>query len=235
MRTPADEQSVRLDGAVPSPLRTDVVRTVQRLAGNRAALVALSVIQREEPAQAPATSDVATDGPGRVPRNRSEQGEWDDAFPDSDTARYRILVEPASHPYNCFAWAVGVTTMEITFNTLKAAGYGPDLDGWTKYLDERHGFGRFADGLHSSADIILYGGSPIQVLHAARRAEVPYGDLTFTSKLGGRNFSPVILHAPADLEGGGYGHALRSFWLGPADQAAPRAAPSTTPEQPPQQ
>ncbi len=67
------------------------------------------------------------------------------------------------------------------------------------------------------------------MLHAARKADTPYGRLTFTSKLGARNKSPVILHAPADLEGGGYGHALRSFWRGAPDPAAPSAAPATTP------
>lgn len=231
----ATEDSIRVSEQVPAGYGGEWVRTLQRLAGNRAVVAALPAIQREEPAPAPGaappTTGVAPDGPGRVP-DREEQGDYDDAFPDQDMATFRILVEPA-HGYNCFAWAVGVTTMEITSQTLYEANYGSNLDGWTKYLLERHGFGRHADGLDATADVILYGGSPIQVLHAARKADTPYGRLTFTSKLGGQNESPVILHAPDDLEGGGYGRALRSFWRGAADPSAlptaPAPAPASTP------
>lgn len=228
MRSPAGEQSVRLNLAAPLELRTDMLRTLQRLAGNQATLLALTAIQRDEPAPASPPGEVGTEPPGRLPKDRDELDTWGAAFPDAATANFRIVVEPVSG-YNCFAWAVGVTSMEITYQTLQKAGYDHNLDGWTKYLAERHGLGRLVDGLDPTADVILYGESATQVWHAARRAEVPYGPMTFTSKLGGQNKSPVILHAPADLNGGGYGHALRSFWRGPADQAAPGSPPATTP------
>ena len=227
----AAENSIRISEQVPAGYGGEWVRSVQRLAGNRAVVAALLSIQRQEPpptpTPAPPAGGVTADGPGRVP-DKQEQGDWDDAFPDQDMAEFRIVVERA-HGYNCFAWAVGVTTMDITSQTLFEAGYGATLDGWTKYLAERHGFGRFADGLDPSADIILYGNSVTQVLHAARKADTPYGRLTFTSKPGAQNHSPVILHAPGDLEGGGYGRALRSFWRGAADPSAPPTAPTPVP------
>lgn len=216
----------RLDA--PASPALEIVRSLQRSAGNRAAVAALTSLQRQEPAVPPA-SDM--DGPGRLPKNRDELDTWGAAFPDAATATFRIVVEPTAG-YNCFAWAVGETTREITYQMLDEAGYGHNLDGWTKYLAERHGLGRFADGLDATADVILYGESPTQVWHAARRADVPYGSLTFTSKLGGQSKSPVILHAPGDMEGGAYGHALRSFWRAPANQTEPKASPSTNPEQP---
>ncbi len=148
-----DDRMLRSVSAVPAEVRATWLADAQRLAGNRAVLAGLPTIQRDEPAAAPVTAPApgaTQDGPGRVP-TREEQGDWDDAFPDQDMATFRILVEPA-HGYNCFAWAVGITTMDITSETLGQAGYGSNLDGWTKYLTERHGFGRYADGLDPSAD-----------------------------------------------------------------------------------
>jgi hypothetical protein len=204
--------------AIPRPLPITVsaaaLRTIQRLAGNRAVADALLALQREAPAQTGAA-------PGRIP-NAEEQDRWDDAFPED--ASFRIVVEP-TYGYNCFAWAVGDTSRDITSDTIFfAGGYAPTLDGWTRYLIERQGFARFADGLDVTADLILYGAGPTQVQHAARKAEQPAESLTFTSKLGGQNKSPVILHDPAAMNGGPYGHVLRSFWRG-----APGAAPARSP------
>lgn len=117
------------------------------VAGNRAAIVALSSIQREEPTPAP-SSGVDTDGPGRLPQSGDDTAAWGGAFRAPDTATYRIIVEP-TYGYNCFAWAVGVTTRDITSDTIWGVGkYEPNLDGWTKYLVEHHGFGRSTEGLN---------------------------------------------------------------------------------------
>ncbi len=182
----------------------DWIRAVQRLAGNQAVVTALGrlSVQRAKPAEGPM--------PGRLP-SAQEQNDWDDPLPR--LKRFLVLREPASG-YNCFAWAVGITSSDLTFAMLEAAGYGNDVDGFTKFFAEQHGFGRSKKGLHEDADLILYGDSETQVLHAARRADEPYEELTFTSKLGGQNKSPVIQHAPAQLQGGSYGRALQSFWLG---------------------
>jgi hypothetical protein len=205
-------------GPLPTMLTTAALRDFQQLAGNRAVTTALLSLQRQAPPQ-PAAA------PGRIP-NAEEQDQWDDPFPKDAT--FRILVEP-TYGYNCFAWAVGDTSRDITSDTIFfAGGYAPTLDGWTKYLIERQGFGRFTDVLDASADLILYGASATQVHHAARRAEQPSGSLTFTSKLGERNKSPVILHDPAAMNGGPYGHVLRSFWRG-ASGAEPAPAPLQAP------
>jgi hypothetical protein len=201
-------------GALPPIVSTAALRTIQQLAGNRAATTALLALQRDAPPENAAAA-------GRIP-NAQEQDQWDDPFPKDAT--FKILVEP-TYGYNCFAWAVGDTSRDITSDTIYfAGGYAPTLDGWTKYLIERQGFSRYADGLDASADLILYGAGATQVQHAARKADQPSESLTFTSKLGERNKSPVILHDPAAMNGGAYGHVLRSFW---------RGAAATEPAQPP--
>jgi hypothetical protein len=61
------------------------------------------------------------------------------------------------------------------------------------------------------------------VLHAARKADEPFGTLTFSSKLGGDfDDTPVILHEPGVFPERFYGKPLRSFWRAPAeaDEAA---------------
>jgi len=147
--------------------------------------------------------------PGREP-TRGELREWGDWFPN--LTGFRILREPEGH-YNCFAWAVGIDNRLITYGTLKELGYSHDLDGWTRYLSDQHGFVWHADGPDERADLVLFGGSKYMVEHAARKAEQPFGKMTFSSKLGGGNTkSPVILHALLELEGKYYGNALRSFW-----------------------
>ena len=199
-----NEAEPALVGTLPTIVSAAALRSIQQLAGNRAATTALLALQRDAPPETAAA-------PGRVP-SAEEQDQWDDPFPEDAT--FRILVEP-TYGYNCFAWAVGDTSRDITSDTIFfAGGFAPTLDGWTRYLTERQGFGRFADGLDASADLILYGASATQVQHAARKAEQPSGSLTFTSKLGERNKSPVILHDPAAMNGGPYGHVLRSFWRG---------------------
>ena len=205
-------------GPLPTIVGTAALRNIQQLAGNRAATTALLALQRDAPPETAAE-------PGRIP-NAQEQDQWDDPFPEDAT--FRILVEP-TYGYNCFAWAVGDTSRDITSDTIFFAGrYSPTLDGWTSYLIERQGFGRFADGLDASADLILYGAGATQVHHAARKAEQPSGSLTFTSKLGERNKSPVILHDPAAMNGGLYGRVLRSFWRG-ASGTEPAPAPLPAP------
>jgi hypothetical protein len=190
------------------------VRTAQRRAGNRAVADMLTnrqVLQRaDDPAPGAAPPAPAPPGAGREPTS-SERKQWGDYFPD---AEFRIL-RPPEDGYNCFAWAVGSTAGLLTYQMLAQAGFGHDLDGWTGYLAAVHGFGRNADGLDEGADLILYGEGPKTVWHAARRADVPFGRLTFSSKLGGGTVkTPVILHAPADIQGMHYGKALRSFWRG---------------------
>lgn len=212
------EAGPAIRGPLPTFVGPAALRTIQQLAGNRAATSALLALQRSEPPDTAAA-------PGRIP-SAAEQDQWDDPFPENAT--FRIVVEP-SYGYNCFAWAVGDTSRDITSDTIFfAGGYAPTLDGWTRYLTERQGFGRFADGLDASADLILYGASATQVQHAARKADQPSGSLTFTSKLGERNKSPVILHDPAAMNGGPYGHALRSFWRG-GSGAEPSPAPLPAP------
>jgi hypothetical protein len=205
-------------GPRPTIVGAAALRNIQQLAGNRAATTALLAVQRSAPPQTAAE-------PGRVP-NAAEQEQWDDPFPEQAT--FRILVEP-TYGYNCFAWAVGDTSRDITSDTIYfAGGYPATLDGWTKYLIERQGFARSADGLDPSADLLLYGASATRVQHAARKAEEPFGSLTFTSKLGEQNKSPVILHDPAAMSGGSYGVVLRSFWRG-ASATEPASAPLPAP------
>ena len=147
-------------GALPTIWGTAALRSIQQLAGNRAVATALLALQRDAPLQTAAA-------PGRIP-DAQEQERWDDPFPEDAT--FRILVEP-TYGYNCFAWAVGDTSRDVTSDTIFfAGGYASTLDGWTKYLIERQGFGRFADGLDASADLILYGTSATRVQHAARKA-----------------------------------------------------------------
>ena len=115
-------------------MSTAALRTIQQLAGNRAATTALLALQRERTAGEPPPQ------PGRIP-NAEEQDQWDDPFPKDAT--FRIVVEP-TYGYNCFAWAVGDTSRDITSDTIYfAGGYAPTLDGWTKYLIERQGFSRY--------------------------------------------------------------------------------------------
>ena len=184
------------------------VAAVQRAAGNRA--VAGALAQRIEPAAAPAPAPAtsAEGAPGREPR------------PDEITAlrallpdltNFRILREPAGY-YNCFAWAVGIDSRIIGSRTNE--GYNNDsVENWTDFLRKAHGFGRFADGFDPGADLLLFGETPGWIQHAARKAEVPYGALTFSSKLGGGNTeSPVIQHAPHEVEGKQYGRIIRSLW-----------------------
>ena len=205
-------------GPLPTIVGTAALRTIQQLAGNRAATTALLALQPSEPPQTAAE-------PGRIP-NTEEQDQWDDPFPKAAT--FRIVVEP-TYGYNCFAgrWATPRGT-SLPTSIFFAGGYAPTLDGWTRYLTERQGFGRFADGLDASADLILYGAGATQVQHAARKADQSSGSLTFTSKLGERNKSPVILHDPAAMNGGPYGHALRSFWRGDSG-TEPSPAPLPAP------
>ena len=225
----ASPDLVRIDGWVSS---------VQRLAGNRAVARALRDrphLQRAEPGPpgtAPTVTPPTGTGPGeagpveagpatgREP-TRQERAEWGDYFPDVE---FRIL-RPPEDGYNCFAWALRSTSGLVTYETLRQAGYNHDLDGWTRFLAAAHGFGRSTDGLDPDAALVLYGDSPQSILHAARRADVPYDRLTFSSKLGGGTTkTPVILHAPADLQGMHYGKALRSFSTGPSP-TAPLSAP----------
>jgi len=214
------EAESAITGPLPTILGTAALRSIQQLAGNRAVATALLSLQRDAPSQ---TAVGPASAPGRIP-TPEERDQWDDPFPEDAT--FRILVEP-TYGYNCFAWAVGDTSRDITSDTIFfAGGYASTLDGWTRYLIERQGFGRFADGLDTTADLILYGASATQVLHAARKAEQSSGSLTFTSKLGERNKSPVILHDAAAMNGGAYGHALRSFWRGASGaEPAPLQAP----------
>lgn len=118
-------------------------------------------------------------------------------------AARRALGSAKAGGYNCFAWAVGSTSGPILYGMLADAGFGPDVTGFTGYLEAMHGFGRHADGLDASADLILYGETPSMVLHAARKADEPFEALTFSSKLGGgTDQTPVILHAPPLCRGG---------------------------------
>ena len=187
--------------------------TLQRLAGNDAVAGLLrprSSVQRDAPigespiAGGGAGADTAVES-SREP-TKQERAEWGAYFDDAD---FRI-VRPPEVGYNCFAWAVGAIDRMLTSDTLMQANYTPDLDGWSKYLADKYRFAPTGDGLDASADLILYGQTPTSIWHAARKADAPFGRLTFSSKLGdGR--SPVILHAPADIQGRNYGAAQRSF------------------------
>ena len=209
---PADRRKPK-----PAPnSSTAWVTDLQRLAGNRAVVAALQarpVVQRDEPAPAPASAISGSREP-----TPSEWREWGDYFYDID---FRMVRDPEDG-YNCFAWAVGSTSGPILYRMLADEGFGSDLTGFTDYLGAKHGFGRHADGLDASADLILYGETPSMVLHAARKADEPFEALTFSSKLGGgTDKTPVILHAPAAVQGLSYGTALRSFWKGPAEPQEP--------------
>ena len=120
--------------------------------------------------------------------------------------------------YNCFAWAVGIDTYQILNSEVEKAGFSPNLDGWTGYLKVKHRFGKYVDGPDESADLVLFGANENMIYHAARKADQPFGRMTFSSKLGGGyTKTHVILHAlldleEGDIEGSAYGKALRSFW-----------------------
>ncbi len=179
------------------------LRTLQRSAGNHAVagmLGARPAVQRETPTPAP--------GAGSREPTKQERDEWGAYF---DGADFRMVRDPVGG-FNCFAWAVGVTDRMITSDTLMQKGYRADLDGWTKYLADAYTLAPIGDGLDPAADLILYG-SPTAIWHAARKAETPFDRLTFTSKLGDGK-TPVILHAPGDIQGSSYGQARRSFRRG---------------------
>lgn len=146
--------------------------------------------------------------------NRNEVREWGDYFPN--LTKFMIVREPDGS-YNCFAWAVGIDTREILYKDVKESG-SPNLEDWTTYLAKEHGFGKHADGADESADLVLFGESETQIYHAARKAEQPVGKMTFSSKLGSRSKTPVILHALRELEGAAYGKVLRSFWRSTAPE-----------------
>lgn len=190
------------------------LRTLQRSAGNHAVagmLGARPAVQRESPvapAPAPAEPGTATPAGGSREPTKQERDEWGSYF---DGADFRMVRDPVGG-FNCFAWAVGVTDRMITSDTLMRSGYRADLDGWTKYLADTYKFAVVGDGLDPAADLILYG-SPTTIWHAARRADAPVDRLTFTSKLGDGK-TPVILHAPGDIQGRSYGQAQRSFRRG---------------------
>lgn len=226
-RTPGRRSGTRTEpdspGTISGPAvqRADWIVAVQRLAGNRAVAAELGrlAVQRDEPAPVARPVPLSSpDGPGRPP-NKSEFNDHAGVVPDKP---WRVL-RAAEDGYNCYAWAVGSTSTLITDAMVEPSGNSPTLDSWTKYLATNYGFTRSADGLDPSADLILYGDGPTQILHAARRADAPYRELTFSSKLGGGvDQTPVILHAPADLATNLYGRPLRSFWRGtPAPAATP--------------
>lgn len=227
---PRTEPDSPMATSAPAVPRADWIVAVQRLAGNRAVANEMTrlTVQREEPAPAAAASGATTapsvGGPGREP-TPAERVKWVTMLPN--LTDFRIVVEP-SYAFNCFAWALGETSREITSDTIFAFGHQATLDGWTNYLTVQRGFSRHADGLDSTADLILYGASPTQVSHAARKADEPMPPLTFTSKLGGQVLTPVVLHEPAAMVGGEYGKALRSFWRGEDVQAQP-TTPAPTP------
>ena len=186
------------------------------------------IVQRQDDPRAPGESPALQDHapPGRAP-TPAEEDEIRAPFPR--LREFRILREREGH-YNCFAWALGDDSRLITSDTIwQEGGYQPGLDGWTSYLRDRHGLGRFADGADESADVVLFGQQEDPIAtpeHAARKADVPFGRLTFSSKLGGGySKMPVIQHALRDLEGGGYGTVLRSFWRTPAPTPGAPAKP----------
>jgi hypothetical protein len=199
------------------------VGSVQRLAGNhavadvlgRAARVQRDPVPGAEPAPATAAAPASPGPTGDAPVGSSreptaqERDKWGAWFPDMD---FRI-VRPAESGYNCYAWAVGLTDRIISADTLMQSNYQATVEGWTKYLSDHHRFIPTKDGLDPGADLILYGDLPTMIYHAARKADVPFGRLTFSSKLGDGE-SPVILHDPADIQGRAYGMAQRSFKRG---------------------
>jgi hypothetical protein len=191
------------------------VAAVQRAAGNRA--VAEALAQRIEPAAAPAPAPAtsAEGTPGRVPRP-DEVDHLLGVLPD--LTEFRILRENSTQ-YNCFAWAIGDDTSIVGSRSQSGLYKDDHVDSWTDWLRKSHGFGRFVDGFDPAADLLLYG-SAGWIEHAARKAEVPYGRLTFSSKLGGGNTaSPVIQHDPHEIEGKQYGRIVRSLWRAPAPPA----------------
>ena len=171
------------------------------------------MVQRQEDPDSPSESLLSPNQtpPGRepTPNEKTDWGVTDYSFPK--LTEFRILREP-TYGYNCFAWAVGVESRSITTSTIMGLNYSMNLEGWTQYLKEKHGFVRHADGADAGADLVLFGESEHMVWHAARKAEQPFGHMTFSSKLGERSKTPVILHDLLDLEGEAYGNALRSFW-----------------------
>ena len=136
-------------------------------------------------------------------------GVTESSFPK--LTEYRVLREPG-YGFNCFAWAVGIESRSITTETIMGLNYSTNLDGWTRYLESEHGFKRHVDGGDITADLVLFGESEGAIGHAAKKAEQPFGRMTFSSKLGDYGKTPVILHALLDIEGRAYGKALRSFW-----------------------
>lgn len=171
------------------------------------------MVQRsEDPEKEPSALPTPIQSPpGRVPipNEFGELGVNEYNFPQ--LTEYRVLREPA-YGFNCFAWAVGIESKSITTETIMGLNYSTNLDGWTRYLESEHGFKRHVDGGDITADLVLFGESEGAIGHAAKKAEQPFGRMTFSSKLGDYGKTPVILHALLDIEGRAYGKALRSFW-----------------------
>ncbi len=168
------------------------------------------IVQRQDyfntPSQSPQSGQTP---PGREP-TREERESYGGLFPN--LTEFRVLRGP-DDGYNCFAWAVGDDSRIITSDTIWGeGGYSSNLDGWTNYLRDKHGFGKYVDRPNKNADLVLFGESEQMIYHAARKAEQPFERMTFSSKLGDGGKTPVILHALLDLEGKAYGKALRSFW-----------------------
>ncbi len=204
-------------GAHPEAGAGRWVGSVQRSAGNQAVVELLGRAVQRDPVPAAESAPPSAGGPvagpaGDAPSREptaQERDKWGAWFPDME---FRI-VRPAESGYNCYAWAVGLTDRIISADTLMQANYQTNVDGWTRYLADHHRLTPTRDGLDPTADLILYGDLPTMIYHAARRADVPFGRLTFSSKLGDGE-SPVILHDPADIQGRAYGAAQRSFKRG---------------------
>ncbi len=148
-------------------------------------------------------------GRAPIPNEFAELGVTEYNFPK--LTEYWIQREP-TYGFNCFAWAVGIESRSITTDTIMGLNYSTNLNGWSRYLIREHGFKRHIDGGDVTADLVLFGAGEGAIWHAAKKAEQPFGRMTFSSKLGDGGKTPVILHALLDIEGPAYGKALRSFW-----------------------
>ena len=213
--TPALSSPIRVQR--PSPTTIGLSENTRSLgkeqAADRAVRTVLPMVQRSEDPEKPpsALPTPSQSPPGRapIPNEFAELGVTEFNFPK--LTEYRVLREPA-YGFNCFAWAVGIESRSITTDTIMGLKYSTNLDGWTQYLEREHGFKRHVDGGDVTAELVLFGESEGAIWHAAKKAEQPFGRMTFSSKLGDYGKTPVILHALLDIEGRAYGKALRSFW-----------------------
>jgi hypothetical protein len=122
--------------------------------------------------------------------------------------------------YNCYAHSVGSSADLQVPAMAEAIGWdGPiPMGGGAEKLEifdrffATKGFGKVTLGASSGADIVLFGTSADNPVHAAKKSTISVGSGTmYESKL---YFKELLLHTLAGMEGGIYGSAIRGYSAG---------------------